>query len=116
MDIILNYLASIDPSVRTLPDAVYMIWWFVLLAVVVVVVPLAIGLLHRTLRATLSIRRYLEEMLAAGVAIAKNTSSVPALKDTIAVGAGMVETAGRLKEHSATIANVLAARAQAGST
>lgn len=116
MDIILNYVANIDPSARTLPDAVYMIWWIVLVVVVVVIVPLAIALLHRTLRAALSIRRYLAEMLTAGVAIAKNTSSVPALKDTIAVGAGMVETAGRLKEHSATIATVLAARAQAGSS
>jgi hypothetical protein len=118
MDLIVGYLANIDPSVRTLPDAVYTIWWAVLLIVVVVIVPLAIALLHRTLRAALSIRRYLEEMLDAGVAIATNTSSIPALKDTIAVGSGMVETAGRLKEHSATIASVLAARAQhqAGAT
>lgn len=114
MDMVLEYLANIDPAVRTLPDAVYTIWWTVLLAVVVVIVPLAIALLHRTLRAALSIRRYLEEMLEAGAAIAKNTSSIPALKDTISVGAGMVETGGRLKEHTGTIANVLAARAQAG--
>ncbi len=116
MDFILEYLANIDPSVRTLPESVYTIWWFVLLTVLVVIVPLAIALLHRTLRAALSIRRYLEEMLVAGVAIAKNTSSIPALKDTIAVGSGMVETAGRLKEHSATIASVLAARAKAGTS
>ena len=116
MDLILGYLANIDPSVRTLPEPVYTIWWFVLLTVLVVIVPLAIALLHRTLRAALSIRRYLDEMLEAGVAIAKNTSSIPALKDTIAVGSGMVETAGRLKEHSATIASVLASRAQAGAS
>ena len=47
----------------TLPTAVYAIWWIVLLVVVVVIVPLAIALLHRTLRAALSIRRYLGEML-----------------------------------------------------
>jgi len=114
VDVILNYVANMDPSARTLPDAVYAIWSTVLLVVVVVIVPLAIALLHRTLRATLSIRRYLEEMLEAGAAIAKNTSSIPALKDTITVGAGMVESGGRLKEHTGTIAQVLAARAKAG--
>ena len=70
-----------------------------------------IDLLHRTLRAALNIRRYLGEMLAAGVDIAENTSSIPALQDTIAVGSGMVETAGNLKEHSGTIAEVLSQRA-----
>lgn len=112
MGVVLDYIASIDPSVHTLPWAVYAIWWTMLLVVVIVIVPLAIGLLHRTLRAALSIRRYFAEMLTAGVGIAENTSSIPALKDTITVGVGMVETAGRLKEHSGTIAQVLAARAQ----
>jgi flagellar biosynthesis component FlhA len=112
MDIIVGYISGIDPSVRTLPDAVYTIWWTVLLLVVIVIVPLVIGLLHRTLRASLSIRRYFVEMLTAGVGIAENTSSIPALKDTITVGAGMVETAGKLKEHSGTIADVFSQRAK----
>ena len=114
MQVFVDYIANIDPSARTLPEAVYAIWCTVLLLVVVVIVPLAIALLHRTLRASLSIKRYLAEMLTAGVAIAKNTSSIPALKDTISVGSAMVETAGRLKDKSGTIASVLAARAQAG--
>ena len=113
MEIITNYIANIDPSVRTLPETVYTIWWATLLIVIVVIVPLAIGLLHRTLRASLSIRRYFAEMLTAGVGIAENTASIPALKDTITVGAGMVETADRLEEHSGTIAQVLSQRAQA---
>ena len=86
------------------------------MVVFVVIVPLAVGLLHRTLHAARDIRRYFAEMLAAGVGIAENTSSIPALKDTIAVGGGMVETAGKLKEHSATIAEVLAQRAREGSS
>lgn len=114
MEIILNYISDIDPSVRTLPDAVYTIWSATLLVVVLVIVPLAIGLLHRTLRAALSIRRYFAEMLTAGVGIAENTAAIPALKDTISVGAGMVETADRLDDHSGTIAQVLSQRAQAG--
>ncbi|MEO7392728.1 MAG: hypothetical protein ABIU58_11170 [Ramlibacter sp.] len=97
-----------------LPAAVYAIWWTVLLVVIVVVVPLAIALLHRTLRAALSIKRYLREMLAAGVGIAGNTSSIAALTDTIAVAGGMVATAGSIKEHTGTIATVLSGRAAQG--
>lgn len=95
----------------TLPTTVYVIWAIVLLVVIVVIVPLAIALLHRTLRAALSIRRYLDEMLAAGVGIAKNTASVVALQDTIEVAGAMVGTAGIIKQHSGTIASVLSARA-----
>jgi hypothetical protein len=114
MEVITNYISGIDPSVLTLPLAVYTIWWITLLIVIVVIVPLAIALLHRTMVASQSIKRYFADMLAAGVGIAENTSSVPELKKTIAVGTAMVETAGRLDEHSAAIANLLAARAKEG--
>ena len=97
-----------------LPFVAYAIWWTVLLVVVVVIVPLAITLLHRTLRAALSIRRYLSEMLQAGVGIAGNTGSIGALKDTIAVAGAMVNTAGSIKAHTGTIATVLSQRAAAG--
>ena len=103
-----------DLSIAGLPTAVYVIWWVVLLIVVVVIVPLAITLLHRTLRAALSIRRYMREMLQAGVGVAGNTSSINALADTVAVAGSMVGTAGSIKQHSATIASVLAARAAQG--
>lgn len=98
----------------TLPTAVYAIWWTVLLVVVVVIVPLAIVLLHRTLRAALWIRRYLAEMLEAGAGIAGNTKSVAVLTDTIAVAGTMVTTAGSIKQHSGTIAEVLSTRAAQG--
>lgn len=98
----------------TLPSIVYAIWWTVLLIVVIVIVPLAIALLHRTLRAALSIRRYLAEMLAAGVGIAGNTASIAALNDTIGVAGSMLTVAGNLKQHSGTIATVLSQRAAAG--
>lgn len=96
-------------------DAVQTIWLVTLLIVVVVIVPLAIWLLHRTLRAALSIRRYLDEMLAAGVGIAGHIASIKALDDTIGVAGAMVKVAGDIKSHSGTIATVLAARAQRGS-
>ncbi|HIC39883.1 MAG TPA: hypothetical protein EYO74_00545 [Piscirickettsiaceae bacterium] len=116
MEYLLNYISAIDPSVRTLPDSVYFIWQTVLIIVVVAIVPLAIFLLQRTLRAALNIKRYFSEMLTAGVAIAENTSSITALNDTIEVATGMVETSAKLEEHSATIATVLSDRATGGST
>lgn len=104
-----------DLSMSTsLPTFVYAIWWFVLLLVSIVIVPLAILLLHRTLRAALSIRRYLREMLKAGVGIAANTSSISALTDTIDVAGALVSTAGSIKQHTGTIATVLSARATQG--
>jgi len=112
MEYLMNYIGSIDPAVRTLPDSVYTIWETVLWIVVLVIVPLAVFLLQRTLNAAIQIRRYLHEMLTAGVGIAENTGSITALNDTIAVAGGMLETAGNLKEHSGTIATVLAQRAK----
>lgn len=100
----------------TLPTAVYVIWSIVLLVVIVLIVPLAIALLHRTLRAALSIRRYLDEMLQAGVGIAGNTSSISALNDTISVAGSMVATAGSIKQHTGTIATVMSERAARGAS
>ena len=96
-------------------NTVHIIWAATLLVVIVVIVPLAVALLHRTLRAALSIRRYLDEMLAAGAGIAGNTASIKALDDTIGVAGTMVKVAGDIKSHSATMASVLAARASRGS-
>ena len=91
--------------------AVETIWAATLLVVLVVIVPLAIVLLHRAFSAAWSIRRYLREMLQAGVGIAGNTVSISALNDTVRVAGSLVETAGSIKQHSGTIATVLAARA-----
>ncbi len=116
MEYLLNYIGGIDPAVRTLPDSVYFIWQTVLIIVTVAIVPLAIFLLQRTLRAALNIKRYFAEMLTAGVVIAENTSSITALNDTIKVATGMVGTSAKLDEHSATIATVLSDRATGGTT
>ena len=94
-------------------DPIQIIWAATLLVVIVIIVPLAVLLLHRTLRAAISIRRYLDEMLAAGVGVAGNTASVKALDDTLAVAGAMLKVAGDIKSHSGTIATVLAARAAA---
>ena len=100
----------------TLPTPVYIIWGGTLLIVLIVIVPLAVGLLHRTLNAAWSIRRYMAEMLASGAGIANNTSSIPALNDTITVAGDMVNTAKKLEDHTSAIAEVLSQRANQGRT
>ncbi|CAN5145560.1 hypothetical protein BH24PSE2_BH24PSE2_06590 [soil metagenome] len=94
-----------------LPTSVYVIWWLALGVVVIFVVPLAVGLLHRTLRVALSIRRYLREMLEAGAGIAGNTASIVALNSTLSVAGKMSGTADELATHSGTVAQVLTQRA-----
>ena len=92
-------------------DVIQIIWAATLLVVIVVIVPLAVLLLHRTLMAAMSIRRYLDEMLEAGVGVAGNTASIKALDDTLEVAGAMLKVAGDIKSHSGTIATVLATRA-----
>src|SRR5215470_12345676 len=93
------------------PTAVYVIWWILLVVAVVVVLPLAVYLLHRLLRAALSIERYTAEALAAGLGIARNTAAVSALDDTVKLGGELGAVAGSIRRHSAAIEKTLADRA-----
>ncbi len=92
------------------PQAVYVIWGVLLAVAVLVVLPLVVYLLHRTLKASLSIERYFGEMLEAGVGIAENTSHVKALEDTIQVATTILSVAGNINQHSETIKTTLAGR------
>ncbi len=111
MQYIMDYFQGIDLTVMTLPLSVYLIWGGTLLIILFIIVPLAVILLHRTLMAAQSIQRYMVDMLAGGVNIATNTSSVPALNDTITVAVDMVKTAKALEDHSSAVGEVLAQRA-----
>ena len=74
--------------------AVYAIWWVGLIVTLVVFVPLAVYLLHRTWRSARSIQRYAAETLQAAGGIARNTAKIKALDATIAVAGDMLVTAG----------------------
>ena len=92
------------------PMAVYVIWIIVLAVAVFVILPLAVYLLQRTLNAARNIELYFAEMRDAGVGIAENTSHITALDDTISVATQILETAGSINEHTATIKTTLAGR------
>ncbi len=93
------------------PTAVYVLWWATLIIAVVVVLPLAVYLLHRTLRAARQIERYAATALQAGVGVAGNTANIAALEQTIAVASDALGTAQAIEQHTAAIEQVLGTRA-----
>ena len=87
-------------------NAVYWIWGATLAIITVVVVPLALYLLHRTLKAARSIERYARESLTAGVGIATNTAAIPALEQTLATAGSLVEASKLLKARADEIGSI----------
>jgi len=99
-------------SPANVPDAVYTIWWAGLIITLVVFVPLAVYLLHRTWRSARSIQRYAAETLQAASGIARNTAKIAALDSTIAVAGDMLMAAGAAERKLDTVATVLEERSQ----
>ena len=93
-----------------IPTAVYVIWWATLIVAVVVVLPLAVYLLRRTLQAARQIERYAAQALAAGEGVARNTENIAALEQTISAATEILETSRAIKEHTGTIEEVFKAR------
>ena len=89
------------------------IWWSMLIATCLGVVPVVLALLRRTLQAARNIEQYTAEMLESGVGIAQNTANVAALKDTISVAPQLVGGAESIERHTAAIETALASKAPA---
>jgi hypothetical protein len=87
-------------------SVVYWIWGTTLVIITFVVVPLALHLLHRTLKAAMSVERYARESLTAGVGIANNTAAIPALEQTLATAGSLVEAAKLLKARADDIGSI----------
>lgn len=99
-------------SPSMVPDAVFGIWWAGLIITLVVFVPLAVYLLHRTWQSARSIQRYAAETLQAAGGIARNTAKIAALDTTIAVAGDMLVGAGAAERKLDTVATVLEERGQ----
>lgn len=93
-----------------LSHTAYRIWWVGLMVTLVVLVPLAVYLLHRTWLAARSIQRYAADTLAAAGGIAGNTQHIVALDATIGVAVEMLSATERIGQTLDTAANVLEAR------
>ncbi len=88
--------------------------WITLLAVIaIVIVPLAVGLLRRALKAARNIEGYLADMLTAGVGVTGNTAAVPALDQTIDWAVAMKPVADGIEAKTGAVAALLSQRAGA---
>ena len=94
----------------SVPTAVYALWSILLVVAIAIVLPVAVYLLHRLLRAARSIERYTAEALVAGLGIARHTAAVTALDQTVTLGGELGAVAGSIRRHSAAIEKTLADR------
>lgn len=89
------------------------LWWTGLIVTLLVFVPLAVYLLHRTWQSARSIQMYAREALTAAAGVAGNTQHIPALDATLATAGQMLSAAVEVDKKLGTIATVLAQRAGA---
>lgn len=96
----------------TLTDSelVIALWWTTLALAVLVVVPLAVYLLHRTWRAARLIERYTAETLAAAAGVAEHTAAVPALDRTVEAAGTLGERTERLVAAADRLGEILTRR------
>ncbi len=87
--------------------AVYWIWGTTLVIVTLIIVPMAIYLLHRTLRAAMMIDQHTRESLDAAVHILENTAAIPALDETIAAATSLIEATKILQDATGAIAKAV---------
>jgi len=93
-----------------IPHAVYVIWWVGLVVTLVVLVPLAVYLLHRTWWSARSIQRYAAETLRAAGGVARNTVNIAALDATMGGASDMLAVAGSVERKLDAVAGVLEER------
>lgn len=93
------------------PTTVLVLWWIAIGLTVLVIVPLAVYLLHRTWRAARNIQRYSADALEAGLGIAGNTALIPALDETIAGAGPLLERAAAIHDLTDSVASLLRSRA-----
>ncbi len=91
------------------------VWIATLVVIVVFLTPLVLYLCWRLVRAARNIDRLFAVTYASAVGVVEHTSHEKALEDTIAVAGGMLETAGRLDQHSGAIEGLLLSRLRGAS-
>lgn len=102
-----------DPAFRLSSTAV-VIWWTTLILTLLVFVPLAWRLLHRTWRAAAQIRDYTERALDSGLGIAGNTAALTELETTLVTVGEMVGTGEETASSVGRLRGVLLERAGEG--
>lgn len=86
------------------------VWLITIVVIALVIVPIAISLLAKTLRHARSIELYLSDMLDAGVPIVSHTAAIPAVDDLIAVAERLRLNAEPIEAGTACLAELLVER------
>lgn len=89
---------------------VIVLWWIALALTVLVIVPVALGLLHRARTAATDIRIFTAETLEAAKGIAGHTARIDALDATIEAAGPLVEKADAIESATAELERVLERR------
>jgi hypothetical protein len=76
------------------PGAVLVLWWITLILTVVLIVPLTVRFLHRTLAAARAIQRYAVDTRAAAEGIVANLGGAAALDEALATAGALLQRAG----------------------
>lgn len=85
-----------------MPNAVYVLWW-ILLIVVVLATPYLVYLLHKAWGMARSIEHYCKEIQEAGEGIAHHTENIKSMNETVVVVREMLPSASTIDSHSAAI-------------
>lgn len=99
---------------ENVPTSVIVIWWIALILTAIVVLPLAVYLLHRTLRVARQIEFYLARARDAGAGIATNTADVDRLNTTLNAAPSLLEPADNIERGSQTLTRTLINRLEGG--
>jgi hypothetical protein len=100
---------------ENVPTSVIVIWWIALIITVLVVLPLAVYLLNRTLRAARQIEHYLARARQSGAGIAANTvATEQQLNRTLNLAPGLLEPAAGIERGSEELTRTLVGRLEGG--
>lgn len=95
---------------ENVPAAVVYIWWIALILTALVVLPLAVYLLHRTLTAARKIEENLARARNAGAGIARNTREAQRLNTTLEAAPVLLQSGSNIRAGSETLTGTLAGR------
>lgn len=99
---------------ENVPTTVISIWWGALVLTVLMVLPLAVYLLHRTLTAARQIEYNLAQARDAGAGIQRNTSEASQLNTTLEAAPVIIQSASNIEDGSEALTRTLASRLQGG--
>jgi hypothetical protein len=95
---------------ENVPSTVIVIWWIALILTVLVVLPLAVYLLQRTLTAARQIEGNLARARDAGVGISRNTAETRQLNTTLEAAPVLIDSASNIRTGSEALTRTLVGR------